>query len=263
MTGVATLLPNGKQQFIDQNGVPLIGGFVYFYIPNTTTFKTTWVDPEQATPNSNPVVLDSRGQAIIYGEGQYRQQVYDSNDNLIWDQLTASTDYGLLQAANNLSDLTNPAEALVNLGAVSLAQVYPVGSIYMNASNSANPATLFGFGTWTAFGAGLVPVGVGTGTDSNSLNQTFTAGTQVGEYAHTLLVTELASHNHSINDPSHYHQALIYGGSSIEVGSGGQAMTQTNTSSSYTGITINYTGSNTAHNNVQPSIPVYMWLRTA
>lgn len=31
-----------------------------------------------------------------------------------------------------------------------LAAVYPVGSYYINESDSTNPATLFGFGTWTA-----------------------------------------------------------------------------------------------------------------
>ena len=31
--------------------------------------------------------------------------------------------------------------------------VYPVGSIYINASDATNPATLLGFGTWAAFGA--------------------------------------------------------------------------------------------------------------
>ena len=39
---------------------------------------------------------------------------------------------------------------------------YPVGSIYMNASVATNPATLFGFGTWSAFGAGRVLLGNGT-----------------------------------------------------------------------------------------------------
>ena len=44
-----------------------------------------------------------------------------------------------------------------------LANIYPVGSIYMNASDSTNPATLLGFGTWVAFGAGRVPVGIDAG----------------------------------------------------------------------------------------------------
>lgn len=86
----ATLLPNAKQQFLDTNGRPLAGGQVYFYIPNTSTFKSTWQDAGETTLNTNPVVLDSNGQAIIYGDGQYRQVVYDVHGNLIWDRLTAS-----------------------------------------------------------------------------------------------------------------------------------------------------------------------------
>ena len=39
-----------------------------------------------------------------------------------------------------------------------LSAIYPVGSIYINATSSTNPATLLGFGTWTAFGAGRVIV---------------------------------------------------------------------------------------------------------
>jgi hypothetical protein len=41
-----------------------------------------------------------------------------------------------------------------------LVGAYPVGSIYMNAAVATNPATLLGFGTWVAFGAGKVPVGI-------------------------------------------------------------------------------------------------------
>ena len=38
----ATLLPNGKQQFIDINGKPLVAGKVFMYVPNTLIAKTTW-----------------------------------------------------------------------------------------------------------------------------------------------------------------------------------------------------------------------------
>ena len=86
----ATLLPNAKQQFFDTNGRPLAGGQVYFYIPNTSTLKSTWQDAGKTVLNTNPVVLDANGQAIIYGDGQYRQVVYDVHGNLIWDRLTDS-----------------------------------------------------------------------------------------------------------------------------------------------------------------------------
>jgi hypothetical protein len=86
----ATLLPNAKQQFLDSNGRPLAGGQVYFYIPNTSTLKNTWQDAGKTVLNTDPVVLDANGQAIIYGDGQYRQVVYDVHNNLIWDRLTDS-----------------------------------------------------------------------------------------------------------------------------------------------------------------------------
>jgi hypothetical protein len=87
---MVALLPNGKQQFIDINGAPLIGGLVYHYIPGTTSPKNTWQDEAQTILNTNPVVLDARGQAVIFGDGQYRQVLKDSDENLIWDQLTTA-----------------------------------------------------------------------------------------------------------------------------------------------------------------------------
>ena len=81
-----TILPNGKQQFITSNGTPLAGGKVYYYIPSTTTFKNTYQDAAGINLNTNPVVLDANCQCIVYGNGSYRQQVFDVNGNLIWDQ---------------------------------------------------------------------------------------------------------------------------------------------------------------------------------
>lgn len=86
----AAILPNGKTQFIDINGKPLVGGTVTFYEPGTLVLKDTWQDDDQTILNTNPVILDSRGQAIIYGYGIYRQRVKDSLGNLIWDEQTAA-----------------------------------------------------------------------------------------------------------------------------------------------------------------------------
>lgn len=97
----ATLLPNAETQFFDNNGKPLAGGSVYFYIPNTTTFKSTWQDSAQTVLNTNPVILDGGGRAIIWGSGIYRQQVYDVHGNLIWDQLTEDTSAGLFGNIND------------------------------------------------------------------------------------------------------------------------------------------------------------------
>jgi len=88
------ILPNAESTFLDSNGNPLSGGQVYYYVPSTTTPKTTWQDVNQTTPNSNPVVLDAAGRALVWGSGNYRQQVFDKNNNLIWDQVTSANGSG-------------------------------------------------------------------------------------------------------------------------------------------------------------------------
>jgi hypothetical protein len=82
------IIPNAKQQYLDGNGNPLAGGFVYYYIPSTTTFKNTYQNAALTILNSNPIILDGAGECIAYGSGSYRQIVTDVNGNLIWDQPT-------------------------------------------------------------------------------------------------------------------------------------------------------------------------------
>ncbi|MCA8251762.1 hypothetical protein LGM89_00665 [Burkholderia sp. AU31624] len=87
---MASILPNGKNQFIDQNGKPLVNGTVTFYLPGTTTKKDTYQDAALTQPNTNPVVLDSKGQATIWGNGSYRQVTQDALGVVIWDQVVSA-----------------------------------------------------------------------------------------------------------------------------------------------------------------------------
>lgn len=57
--------------------------------------------------------------------------------------------------------------------------VYPIGSVYISTV-STNPATLFGVGTWAAFGAGRVLVGLNSGdTDFDAAEETGGAKTVI------------------------------------------------------------------------------------
>src|SRR5438067_931642 len=85
-------LANGKQQFLDQNGSPLAGGLVYHYAPGTTNPVTTYKDSAGQAANPNPIQLDSRGQAVIWGTGTFRQVVTDAAGTPIWDQLVNAPD---------------------------------------------------------------------------------------------------------------------------------------------------------------------------
>ena len=81
-------VPNGKRTFLDLNGDPLAAGQVFFYVPGTSDPSPTYADEGMTVPNTNPVVLDQAGRAVIWGDGLYREVVYDLFGNLIWDQTT-------------------------------------------------------------------------------------------------------------------------------------------------------------------------------
>ena len=69
----------------------LAGGSVAFYIPGTQTFSSTYQDPGATILNTNPVILDQNGCALIYGNGLYRQVLKDSLGNIVWDQVAGSS----------------------------------------------------------------------------------------------------------------------------------------------------------------------------
>ena len=86
--------PTAKAQFIDAAGIPLAGGFVYTYAAGTTTPQATYTDSTGATANSNPIVLDARGEANIWlGSATYKFKLTDSNNTEIWtvDNISAPT----------------------------------------------------------------------------------------------------------------------------------------------------------------------------
>jgi hypothetical protein len=116
----AVLLPNGQQQFVDANGQPYANGRVSFYVPGTTTTKVTWQDPNEATPNTNPVMLNSAGRAIIWGSGEYREVLVDQFGNTIWDQLTSDGASAVLSQLGT-SAYENLGGDVVDNGAGSLA----------------------------------------------------------------------------------------------------------------------------------------------
>jgi microcystin-dependent protein len=82
---MAVVSPTAKAQFIDAAGVPLAGGFLYTYVAGTTTPQATYTDAAASTPNSNPIVLDSRGEANIWLTGtSYKFKLTDANGTEIW-----------------------------------------------------------------------------------------------------------------------------------------------------------------------------------
>lgn len=81
-----TLSPVFKQQFFDNNGKPLFGGKLYSYAAGTTSPAATYTDSTGTTPNTNPIVLDYRGECNcwISPNFAYKFVLTDSFGTTIW-----------------------------------------------------------------------------------------------------------------------------------------------------------------------------------
>jgi hypothetical protein len=75
MPTVYALLPDSKPQFLDSAGDPLSGGQLFIYTAGSSTKATTYTESDGATPNANPVVLNSRGETasgVYAATGTYK-----------------------------------------------------------------------------------------------------------------------------------------------------------------------------------------------
>jgi hypothetical protein len=146
--------------------------------------------------------------------------------------------------------------------------LYPVGSIYVNATNSTNPGTLLGFGTWTAFGAGRVMVGL------NASDSAFDTAEETGGSKDAINVSHSHTATTTVTDPGHVHSTALYyrphsaSGAAQNyaqntTGFGSQISTNSNTTGITAATSISTEGSSATNANLQPYIVVYMWKRTA
>lgn len=128
---------------------------------------------------------------------------------------------------------------LLKLATTLKDSLYPIGSIYINAVSADNPSTLIGFGTWVAFGAGRVLVGI------DSIDPLFDAVEGTGGSKDAVLV----SHSHTYGD-----NQRVQVGTDNGTAYDGQQDNDFNTSTE---------GESGVNKNIQPYIVVYMWKRTA
>lgn len=232
--------------------------------------STIDIDPVTSTPQREPILADiwqygwlRETPVTAQDINQLMYTVTDvvKNDTLskaanlsdVVDKSAARTNLDLLQKSQNFADVPNKATARANLELDTVLfnqffdKIYPVGTVYENKTNSANPNTYLGRGTWVAEGQGRVAIGAGSGTDSRGETIAFSAGATGGEYKHVLTVGELVPHTHTVandipnlaNDGSSratsYHDGI------------------TNTGSTGDGLPFNIT---------QPYSVYFRWVRT-
>ena len=169
---------------------------------------------------------------------QFPDQTYSSTNKP--STATLKSDLQAIETDHN----AHLADATIHFLASSL---YPIG-IIVEFKVATDPATLLGFGTWAAFGTGRVTVAIDAGqTEFDTVEETGGAKT------HTLSISEMPSHQHASDAAS-----LGQTGSAAH-DSSGSGLNQR--ASGLRAIPLE--GGGGAHNNLQPYIVVYRWVRTA
>lgn len=173
---------------------------------------------------------------------------------------------------------TAPTPALSAAGTTvatvaAIQALYPVGSIYINAGVTTNPATLFGFGTWVAFGAGRVMVGL-NGADALFDTLEETGGSKdatLVSHQHYGTTVTAGNHYHDINQGRNFatsfasNEGIGIGNYGLETGRGStEWLNSTAASGAHShDFTTSLSGSSGTNANLQPYITVAMWKRTA
>ena len=127
-----------------------------------------------------------------------------------------------------------------------LLKINPVGTIYTSV-NDTNPSTFIG-GEWEEFGKGRVLVGV-----DESQSEFNTVQKTGGAKTHKLTIDEMPSHRHT-GSPARVGR--------FEWGTGPERFNIGNFSG-YPLMSLNSEGGDNPHNNLQPYITVYRFIRVS
>lgn len=248
------------------NNTPSDGDLIPSIVDNGNGTFTNYNIPYSTLKGApgDPGTDGTNGQGVPVGgtTDQFLRKTSGTDFATAWTSLTKS--YVGLANVDNTADTAKPvstaqATAIATAKAEAKSELYPVGSIYINASVNTNPGTLLGFGTWVAFGAGRVPVGIdSTQTEFDTAEETGGAKT------HTLTIAQmpLHSHNISLEFGTNTNLNVGYPGQYNQVRAANGAVYNGNNSSGDSNV-MSGNGGGQSHNNLQPYIVVYMWKRTA
>jgi hypothetical protein len=226
---MAVLTPTPKMQFLAANGEPLVGGKVYTYQAGTTLPQATYTDNTGNTANSNPVILNSRGEASIWlGSSNYKFKLTDANNVEIWtvDYISGPISGASPTLSGNVtieSDSSSPALKVTQLGS----------GYALLVQDSANPdATPFVIDSNGS-------VGIGTASPAAGL-EIVAPGTYTGAWAYlpagtTMLFAQAAAPTGWTKSTTHNDKALRVVSGAGGVAGGSVAFTTAFASQAVTG----------------------------
>jgi hypothetical protein len=157
---MANLGPAPKAQFFTAAGQPLVGGKVYTYAAGTTTPLATYTSSSESSANTNPIILDGRGECNIWFSPAlaYKIKLTDSNDVEIYvvDNIT-SAGYVSGGSIINSSIVNGTISGAVISGATISGATISGGSVNGTPIGATTPATaaFTSFsGSWSSLPAG-------------------------------------------------------------------------------------------------------------
>lgn len=186
---MASLSPPPKLQFFGTDGLPLVGGKLYTYAAGTTTPIATYTDNTGTNQNTNPVILDSNGQASVWltDTTTYKYVLTDANDVLLFtvDYVSVPVTTNSFASPPAIGSAVPNEGTFTNLNVVDLMTLEGTGAAIINVGTTgerpASPevgmvrynstTTKFeGYnGAWGALGGGATGGGADTIFFENSL----------------------------------------------------------------------------------------------
>lgn len=208
---MAEILPWPRSQFLDDNGNPLAGGKLYSYKAGSSIPLAVYADKAATTPHANPVVLNSRGEALIYlGVQAYKLILKDANDVTIWTHdnfVVSQTDTESLaqaiadaQAAQTAAEAAQTAAEIAKTAAetaetnAETAQTAAASSA-SSASTSAGTATTQAGIATTKAGEAATSASSASASASTATTQAGIATTKAGEAAASAAAAAVSAAN--------------------------------------------------------------------
>lgn len=119
MSGISYTMP--RFQAIDMFGSPMVGATLYTYQNKTTTPSPTWRDKDQTAYNTNPIVLDARGEAVIWLDSAqtYTFVLRDWFGVMVWSQddvTGVASGQDLSALVDRLADTADPNNGASMIG---------------------------------------------------------------------------------------------------------------------------------------------------
>ena len=162
---MAVLSPLPKMQFFSTAGVPLVGGKLYTYAAGTTTPLATYTSQSGATANTNPIILDSRGEANVWlSSAAYKLKLTTPADVEIWtvDNVGSGDQFGTSQFLSGVSgsDTITATVTSPNFTAYTAGQMFNFVAVAANTTTSVT-LNLNSLGAKTVTKAGTIALSAG------------------------------------------------------------------------------------------------------